>query len=61
MSRQARELAAEAIADVAQALENLTDMFAAENPDAWEAAGDLLQRAAGLLTDAARAKRGLKG
>ncbi len=54
------ELAAEAIADVVQALEDLTDMFGAENPDVWDAAADLLQGASGLLTDAARAKRGLK-
>ena len=57
-SRTPSDLVKEAIDDLLQALEDLTDESQRDNPEVWDAVGDVVQGAAGLLSDAARMKRG---
>ena len=57
-SRTPSDLVTEAIADLRQVLEDLTDKSQRDGPEVWDAAGDLAQGAAGLLSDAAKMKRG---
>ncbi|KKM87388.1 hypothetical protein LCGC14_1269400 [marine sediment metagenome] len=58
-SRTPSDLVTEAISDLRQALEDLEHCAACrEHPKVWDVAGDLAQGAAGLLSDAAKMKRG---
>ncbi len=60
-SRTPSDLVNEAIADLQQALEDLEQdrvcPTCRDDPRVWDAAGDLVQGAAGLLSDAARQRR----
>ncbi len=60
--RTPSDLVTEAIADLQQALEDLEQdrvcPTCCGDPSVWDAVGDLVQGAAGLLSDAAKMKRG---
>ncbi len=47
----------QAISDLEQSLEDLKHETQRDDPDVWDAVGDVVQGAAGLLTDAARRRR----
>ena len=57
-SRTPSDLVAEVMDDLSQALEDLTHEDQRDDPDVWDAIGDVVQGAAGLLSDAAKMKRG---
>ncbi len=57
-SRTPSDLVAAAISDLRQALEDLTYKWQREKPQNLFAVSDLVQGAAGLLSDAAKMKRG---
>ena len=56
-SRTPSDLVIEVISDLQQSLEDLTHEDQRDDPNVWDAVGDVVQGAAGLLTDAARLKR----
>ena len=62
-SRTPSELVTEAMADLVQAVDDLhVDLYHdATDPKVWDAAADLAQGAAGLLSEAARRKRETPG
>ncbi len=56
--RTPSDLVTEVIADLEQSLEDLQHEDQRDDPDVWDAVGDVVQGAAGLLSDAAKMKRG---
>ena len=56
-SRTPSDLVTEVISDLQQSLEDLTHEDQRDDPNVWDAVGDVVQGAAGLLSDAAEMKR----